>query len=144
VNVLLLAGLLLAPPAAPADPPAATPSPALASAPAPQIIVEPDHFDFGRVLPERTLSKQFVIRNFGAADLTVERISTTCGCTAALLDHKVVKPGGSATLRVTFETRNYNGKVARSVLIKSNDPRRATVELKLEATVAPASPVPAR
>ena len=89
------------------------------------------------MLPQRTVSKQFSIRNFGSADLTVERVSTTCGCTAALLDNKVVKPGGSATLRVTFETRNYSGKVARSVLIKSNDPQRPTLELKLEATVTP-------
>jgi hypothetical protein len=48
-----------------------------------------------------------------------------------------VRPGGSAALRVRFETRNYSGKVVRSVLVKSNDPARAMVELKLEATVTP-------
>jgi hypothetical protein len=131
VSVVALAALMLslAPPAA-----TATPAP---PARAPQIAVEPEQFDFGRALPERTLSKQFAIRNFGTADLTVDKVSTTCGCTAALLDSKVIKPGGSATLRVTFETRNYAGRVARSVLIKSNDPRHPTLELKLQATVAP-------
>ena len=132
MRALALLALLLA-----AGPPAEPPPPSPAAARAPRIEVEPDRFDFGRVVPERTLNKQFSIRNFGNADLTVERVSTTCGCTAALLDNKVVKPGGSATLRVTFETRRYNGKVARSVLIKSNDPQRPTFELKLEATVTP-------
>ena len=122
---LALALLLLAPP-----------SPEPAAAPAPRLAVEPAAFDFGRVLPERTLSRQFSLRNFGSADLTIERVSTTCGCTAALLDDKVVKPGGRATLRVTLETRKYNGKVRRSVLIKSNDPQHPTTEIKLEATVA--------
>ena len=131
----LLALLLAAGPPAEPPPPATSPAPTTAAARAPRIEVEPDQFDFGRVLPQRTVSKQFSIRNFGSADLTVERVSTTCGCTAALLDNKVVKPGGSAALRVTFETRNYSGKVAHDVLIKSNDPQRPTLELKLEATV---------
>jgi hypothetical protein len=130
VKALFLAVLLLAP-----ETPV-PPSPA-AAAPAPRIAVEPASFDFGRVVPQRTLHRQFSIRNFGSADLEVKQVSTTCGCTAALLDNKVVKPGGSAALRVSFETRNYSGKVTRSVLIKSNDPARPTVELKLEATVTP-------
>lgn len=141
MKALALVALLLTP-GPPAEPPppatSSTPSPPAATAArAPRIAVEPDHFDFGRVVQERTLNKQFSIRNFGTADLTVERVSTTCGCTAALLDNKVIKPGGSAALRVTFDTRTYNGKVARSVLIKSNDPQRPTFELKIEATVAP-------
>ena len=123
---LALAVLLLAPPSP--EPPAP---------PAPRLAVEPAAFDFGRVLPERTLRRQFSLRNFGSADLAIENVSTTCGCTAALLDDKVLKPGGRATLRVTFETRNYSGKVRRSVLIKSNDPQHPTAEIKLEATVTP-------
>jgi hypothetical protein len=130
VRALLLAALLLA-----RETPV-PPSPA-AAAPAPRIAVEPASFDFGRVVPQRTLHRQFQVRNFGSADLDIERVSTSCGCTAALLDNKVVKPGGSAALRVSFETRNYSGKVTRSVLIKSNDPAHPTVELKLEATVIP-------
>ena len=124
MKALGLAVLLLAAEAPVPAPPAA-----------PRIAVEPAAFDFGRVVPQRTLHRQFSIRNFGSADLDVEKVTTTCGCTAALLDHKVVKPGGSAALRVSFETRNYSGKVTRSVLIKSNDPARPTLELKLEATV---------
>jgi len=130
VKALVLAVLLLAP-----ETPV-PPSPA-STAPAPRIAVEPASFDFGRVVPQRTLQRQFSVRNFGSADLDVERVSTTCGCTAALLDDKVVKPGGSAALRVSFETRNYSGKVTRSVLIRSNDPAHPTVELKLQATVIP-------
>jgi hypothetical protein len=114
----------------------APPSPEPTAAPAPRLAVEPASFDFGRVLPQRTLNREFSLRNFGSADLAIERVSTTCGCTAALLDDKVVKPGGRATLRVTLETRNYQGKIVRSVLIKSNDPQHPTTEIKLEATVA--------
>ena len=106
-------------------------------APAPQISVEPASFDFGKVLPEKTLEKQFSIRNFGDADLVIGQITTTCGCTAALLDadSKVLKPGKSGQLRVRLETRDYSGKVVRSVMVRSNDPAQELLEIKVEANV---------
>jgi hypothetical protein len=103
----------------------------------PRIRVEPVSFDFGRAAQNKTLERQFSIRNFGDKDLAIESVSTTCGCTAALLDDKdkVVKPGGAAPLRVTLETRNYKGRVMRSVMIRSNDTETPLLEVKVEATV---------
>ena len=105
--------------------------------PAPKISVEPVFFDFGNALPEKTLEKQFSIRNFGDADLVIEKITTTCGCTAGLLDDdsKVLKPGKSGQLRVRLQTRDYSGKVVRSVLVKSNDPTQEVLEIKVEVNV---------
>jgi hypothetical protein len=108
-------------------------------APAPRIRVEPERFDFGNVLPEKTLRKEFTIRNFGTAPLELESVSTTCGCTAALAGTKTVEPGGSTPLRVTFETRRFSGKVERKVLVRSNDPKTPLVEVKLAATVGEAT-----
>jgi hypothetical protein len=103
----------------------------------PRIRVEPAMFDFGRAAQSKTLEKQFSIRNFGDRDLTIESVSTTCGCTAALLDEKdrVLRPGGTAPLRVTLETRAYKGRVVRSVMVRSNDVETPLVEVKVEATV---------
>ena len=102
---------------------------------APQIRIEPESFDFGRVLPEKTLRKDFTIRNFGDRDLVLEGVSTTCGCTAALPEETTIRPGRSTTLRVTFETRRYSGKVERRVLVRSNDPKTKVLEVRLGATV---------
>jgi len=114
---------------------------AQAPAKAPKISVEPSSFDFGKALPAKTLEKQFSIRNFGEADLVIEQITTTCGCTAALLDNgqKVIKPGSSGQLRVRLETRDYSGRVVRSVLVRSNDPTKNVLEVKVEATVQAAA-----
>ncbi len=122
---LLAAGLLLATAVArPED-----------GAAAPRIRVEPERFDFGDVLPGKTLRKEFTIRNFGNAPLELENVSTTCGCTAALAGAKRVEPGGSTSLRVTFETRRFSGKVERKVLVRSNDPKTPLLEVTLGATV---------
>ena len=50
---------------------------------APRIRVEPEAFDFGKALPGKTLRKEFTLRNFGDAELVIEGVTTTCGCTAA-------------------------------------------------------------
>ena len=105
----------------------------------PRIRVEPASFDFGKAAPNKTLRKEFSIRNFGNEDLLIESVSTTCGCTAALMESKVVKPGGTTPLRVSLETRAYKGRVQRSVMVRSNDPRANLVEVKVEATVEPES-----
>jgi hypothetical protein len=102
----------------------------------PRIAVEPAHFDFGQAVKGKELSKEFSIRNFGSEDLVIDNVSTSCGCTAALINDKdkTIKPGGSAPLRVTLRT-SAAGRIAKSVLIKSNDPAKGTYELKIEATV---------
>jgi Protein of unknown function (DUF1573) len=101
----------------------------------PRISAEPLVFDFGKVLTEKTLHKDFVIRNVGTEDLDIERVSTTCGCTVAEEPPKLVKPGQSAVLKIKFETRTYSGRVERKILVQSNDPVKNPLELKIQATV---------
>jgi hypothetical protein len=97
--------------------------------------VEPASFDFGRALPEKTLRKEFTLRNLGDRELVIESVSTTCGCTAAIAGEKRLAPGRSTPLTVTLETRRYSGRVERKVLVRSNDPKTPLLEVKLGATV---------
>ena len=125
-----LAAALLS--AAPAQKPAAAPTPAV-----PLIRVEPEAFDFGHALPGRTLRKEFTLRNAGAAELVIQGVSTTCGCTAAIAGETRLKPGRSTPLSVSLQTRDYRGRVERRVLVRSNDPKTPLVELTVSATVEP-------
>jgi hypothetical protein len=107
---------------------------------APRISVEPESFDFGKALPGKTLRKEFTLRNFGDAELVIESVSTTCGCTAALAADRHVQPGGSTPLRVTLETRSSSGKLEKQVLVRSNDPKTPLLQVRVSATVgAPAA-----
>jgi len=139
LETLALMGLLVAPLWAGGPPP--TPTPAVQG---PRITVEPQVFDFGPALQNKTLSKEFTIKNFGTADLVIERVTTTCGCTTAPLEEKskVIKPGGSTPLRVSLQTRESTGLMSRSVLIKSNDAEKGLYEIKVQATVAAAGKAP--
>jgi hypothetical protein len=99
------------------------------------IRVEPAAFDFGRALAHRTLRKEFTLRNAGERELVIEKVTTTCGCTAAIAGETTLKPGRSTPLSVTLETREYRGHVERRVLVRSNDPRTPVLELTVSATV---------
>jgi hypothetical protein len=114
--------------------PPATPAPPVSG---PRIAVEPPSFDFGKALPQKALRREFSIRNFGDQDLVIEDVSTTCGCTTAPLDpaEKVVKAGGSTALRVTLTTSSAPGRMSQRVLVRSNDPERPTLEIKVYASV---------
>jgi hypothetical protein len=102
---------------------------------APRLSLDPESWDFGRTLKNRVIEKQFTLRNVGDANLVIEKISTTCGCAAALLSETTLAPGKSAVLRVTFDTRAFEGRVERKVLLRSNDRSRDPLEIKLQATV---------
>jgi len=104
---------------------------------APRLSLDPESWDFGRTLKNRVIEKQFTLKNVGDANLVIEKISTTCGCAAALLSEMTLPPGKSAVLRVTFDTRDFEGRVERKVLLRSNDRSRDPLEIKLQATVVP-------
>lgn len=114
--------------------PASPPSPAASG---PRIAVEPPSFDFGKTLPDKAVTREFSVRNFGDQDLVIESVSTSCGCAVAeSLAKTVVKPGGSQPLRVTLTTPSSPGPTIKSVVVRSNDPARPLLEIKLKTTVA--------
>jgi Protein of unknown function (DUF1573) len=97
----------------------------------PRAQIEPEEFDFGSVQQDQKVVHEFTVTNTGTGELEIRRISTSCGCTAALASDRTVAPGKTATLKVTLETRKYKGVVERSVSIATNDAARVhTVRVK--------------
>jgi len=136
LTCVAVAGLAVAEP--PAAKPATDPKAADAKAAAtkgPRIGVEPESFDFGKALQNKTLTKEFSLRNFGNEDLVISEVTTTCGCTVADLTTKTLKPGASTPLTVKLDTRSNQGKLERQVSIVSNDPQKKTLMIKVMADV---------
>jgi hypothetical protein len=101
----------------------------------PRIRVDPESFDFGSVLPDRPLSKEFRLRNLGDELLVIERISKTCGCTEATARNSRLAPGATTPLLVQFTTPGTPGRVEEQVVLRSNDPETPSVVIRLSATV---------
>jgi hypothetical protein len=101
----------------------------------PRMEIEPSQYDFGPVRQDQKLVYAFLVKNTGTEDLTLLRIATSCGCTAALPADRVVPPGGSTTLSVTLETRKYKGVLERSVSVASNDRGKRVGTVRVKAFV---------
>jgi hypothetical protein len=101
----------------------------------PKIKFKESSWDFGKVKQGATLSHEFVFANEGDATLTIRRVATSCGCTAALVSDQQIQPGKQGKIEVKFDTRGYGGQVAKIVYVESNDPKEPSKQLEVKANI---------
>jgi len=102
---------------------------------APKIHFKQDTWDFGRTKLGKDLIHTFVFTNNGTEILKIEKIYTSCGCTATRLSKKRYKAGESGELKVTFNTRGYEGEVSKYIYVESNDPKQPNKMLTVSASI---------
>jgi hypothetical protein len=108
---------------------------ALAQAKKPRAVFKSTVQDFGKVKQGDVLNHEFVFKNEGNATLVIDRVETTCGCTAALVSDQKVLPGKEGKIKTTFDTRGYAGRMTRYVYLISNDGAGERTELSLTADI---------
>jgi len=91
--------------------------------------------DFGQLKQGDVVSHEFVFKNEGGAPLVVEKVETTCGCTAALVSEKKIAPGKDGRIKATFDTRGYSGRLSRYLYVVSNDAENPRRELSVSADI---------
>lgn len=99
-------------------------------------IVGGDRFDFGRLFTVMPVSKDLTIRNTGDDTLKIKNVSGSCGCTGTLLSNRQIPPGGSGTLKITFDPAKFNGGVEKVVSMHTNDPDAPNPHIYFTATIA--------
>ena len=101
----------------------------------PRISFTTDHHDFGNVLQGKTVEYTFRFENKGTEDLLIKEVTTSCGCTAALVSSNTVKPGENGEITVSYDSQGRAGAVSRTITIVSNDLVEPVKELTITATV---------
>ncbi len=95
--------------------------------------------DMGTVVKGDLAIAELPVRNLGEASLTVESVSTSCGCTKAKLTPMIVPPGSEARLLVEYNSAAHEedlGPIRRSIFISSDDPDEQDVQIKFTVVVA--------
>jgi len=87
--------------------------------------------NFGNVKQGEVLKLSVQVNNQGASELKINNIKSSCGCTAALMSSKTLKPKEMGELKIEFDTKNLSGQIARTVTLFSNDPIQPTSVLTL-------------
>ena len=101
----------------------------------PRIIFTQESYDFGKVKQGKIVEYTFTFENRGAEDLVIKDVTTSCGCTAALVSNSVVKPGDTGQIKVSYDSQGRAGKVSRTITVESNDPVEPVKELSITASV---------
>ncbi len=96
----------------------------------------PLSFDFGEMQQGEKKTHTFTLTNNGKSELIIRRIKTSCGCTAAAPSAKVIAPGKSAPVKVTFNSRGKRGRQSKTITVITNDPKKPTTNLRITANVS--------
>lgn len=83
--------------------------------------LDKNKYDFGRVVEGKFYIANIKMFNNGEADLEIKNVTTTCGCTAAIVVDKLIKPGKSTILKIELDTSGREGKFVRAVNIHTSD-----------------------
>jgi len=98
-------------------------------------IIEPIK-DFEVVAKGEKLVHTFEIANDGDQALELVEVRPACGCTVAEFD-KTIAPGKTGKVKATVDTTSFEGPIAKSVSVFTNDPKNPKLQLVIRAEVRP-------
>lgn len=92
-------------------------------------------YDFGEMKQGEKKEHTFTLKNDGKSELIIRNIRSSCGCTAVAPSKKVIAPGESAPVKVTFDSRGKRGRQSKSITVITNDPKTPTNQLRISCNV---------
>ncbi len=104
---------------------------------APVFKLEATNVDLGKMQGASKKDVEFKFTNGGKSDLIIRHIRSTCGCTAIQqgAQGQAIKPGESGSIKATFNSGGYKGKVTKAIYVYTNDPKKSEAVLMLTAEI---------
>ena len=93
-------------------------------------------FDFGTINEGDVVDGVFKITNAGKVDLLITNAKASCGCTVPVWPKEAIKPGESADLKVSFNSRGKRGVQNKSITLQTNT-EKVTETLRVKGTITP-------
>ena len=105
----------------------------------PGIQISSTFYDFGDIYQEEgEISTTFTVTNTGDESLTINRLSTSCGCTTAEMDLSDLAPGEDRKMVVTYDPMvhpDQTGSITRVVYLQTSDPVSPEIEIELTGNI---------
>ncbi len=99
--------------------------------------VEKATHDYGKVSQGTKVKHEFIISNKGNAELKIEKLVSSCGCTASQASSEAIQPGAQGKIFVEFDTSGFSGEKIKTVQLYSNDPLHPMETLTLTGVIEP-------
>lgn len=100
----------------------------------PKMVFDQMTHEFGKITQGESASYEFKFKNTGKEPLIITSASGSCGCTVPDWPKDPIKPGGSASIKVTFNSAGKMGGQDKTVTIVSNA-TEGTLVLHMKGTV---------
>ena len=104
----------------------------------PTLAVLPATYDFGEIAADAPVTTTLQVSNTGQGKLTIDSITTSCGCTTAKVDETELAPGAVTNLTIAFDPQAHPGlygPLLRMVYLQSNDPAQPEVEVPVSVEI---------
>lgn len=97
---------------------------------------ERSYFEYGIVAPGAKVTASFKIRNTGKTNLIIRKIDCDNKDTAPLTRCPLtIRPGGSATIKASVDTRSLRGETLSVLTLVTNSPKRPAINLFITGIV---------
>ena len=94
--------------------------------------------DFGTINEGDVVETEFIVKNIGDSDLIILDAKGSCGCTVPKPPKNPIKPGESAPIKVSFDSKGKPGAQEKTVTITTNS-ENVNETFKIKANVTPAT-----
>ncbi len=90
--------------------------------------------DFGSVHQGERVVYAFTLKNKGTANLVIQDVIASCGCTVVKFPSEPIKPNETADVQVEFDSAGRKGMQYKHILVKTNTQKKQTT-LSIKANV---------
>lgn len=73
--------------------------------------------DLGKIDPNQIYKRKYTVTNDSKEPLTISKIDVPCHCNTATIGKKILQPGESTEVEMTFDPKGYTGQVVKSVYL---------------------------
>ena len=98
-------------------------------------VIDPYLWDFKTVQEGAKPKHTFILKNDSPKVLNIKNVSTSCGCTASQVKKKVLQPGESTNIQVSFNSKGYSGAVTQFVYVNTDSLENPVIRYTIKADV---------
>lgn len=103
---------------------------------APKVELDKKEHDFGSITDGDVVETEFIVKNVGETDLVIIDAKGSCGCTVPKPPKDPIKPGESAPIKVSFDSKGKVGSQEKTVTLTTNSVEGIET-FKIKANVQP-------
>ena len=102
----------------------------------PKVSLDKEIHDFGTIAEGQVVETEFIVTNTGEGDLLIADAKGSCGCTVPEPPKDPIKPGESAPIKVSFDSKGKPGNQEKTVTLTTNSENGREM-FKIKANVTP-------